>query len=155
MSRTHKRPRAQIAETPLPERPRLERTPDFIPVVLRFERPRHGAHYRETFMNGEPARFAFVTHEFHEHDECRFHNFSLKGGLARFGLSNCTFCGAEAWSAWWVAAGLYGLAAALHEQGVEVEVLDILGERGDAEAPEDGTGAYIVECMNRYEEALS
>lgn len=148
-------------EIPLPERPRLERVPDFIPVVLKVQGPRHNQHPRETFMGGS-VLLAYVTHQFHEHDECRFHTFDLQQGRARFGYAVCSGCGAEAWSAWWVAAGLYGLAASLTADLLGLEVpydatpitmvdLDAYDDVRFSESPEDGTGYFIVEHVEHFE----
>lgn len=129
------------AERPLPERPRLHQTPDFVPHVKRLEHPTHEPHYRTTYLADAEARYAYVTLEFDRHYECPGHVFA---GLTRFGHAECLYCEVQAWSPAWVAAGIYGLNAALADSPVEIVALD-----GDVDLS-DGTGDWIKATEARY-----
>lgn len=72
-------------------------------TTIIVQNPTHDAHYRTTYHMG-PSAEAFV--------EIRTlwqaghtHHFS---DLTRFGDAACHGCGATAWSAWWVADGVFG-----------------------------------------------
>jgi hypothetical protein len=121
MARHHK-------ERPLPERARLNPPPDFIPVVQTVMEPAvHPDPVRTPYLDG-PVGYYHVVVTRTEQVTC-----THTGWADRFGSGECDQCGAEFWSAWWVAEGLYGLASAM-----------------DADAL-DGTGMWLIKERTSWE----
>jgi hypothetical protein len=87
-------------ERPMPERPIR---PTFeVPKVLVTDGVLHANHYRTTMLDAPSAVFITLTGPWQEDHEHFFED------LTRFGDGNCVGCGANAWSASWVAEQVFG-----------------------------------------------
>jgi hypothetical protein len=122
MSKSRRREPTTPVERELPLRPRLDPPPDFIPHVIRVDRPTWEVSMGRTPCLNGPTLYAYVQVERHIHLYCEHDDL----GADRFGNARCE-CGAHLWSPWWVADGLYGLAVTQGQSDV------------------DGTSAYIAE----------
>jgi hypothetical protein len=130
MSGTRRRPKADREEQPLPERARLNPPADFVPTVQTVMEPAvhpQPVGYRPMYLDG-PTRYYHVVVERHEQVTC-----THEGYANLYGHALCNLCGAECWSKWWVADGIYGLESALNADAL------------------DGTGEWLDQTAKSWE----
>lgn len=120
MSRS-KRNQRTYTEVPMPERPRLEVTPDFVPFISVVCTPDHDPHYRTTHMV-EPMFWAYVEVETLAQRDCTSHRFT---SIDRFGHGPCAKCRAWAWADAWVADGLYADGTMAWIETVRAEYINL------------------------------
>lgn len=116
-------------ERTLPQRPRLNPPPDFAPrVVTEMDPANVPVLYRTPYLDG-PARYMHVRVERSAQLTCS-HDWGTAG---RFGDAQCAKCEAWAWSKWWVAEGIYGLASTVDPDAL------------------DGTGLFLERTAAEWE----
>lgn len=117
MSRTYRRTEdgRLRPEIDMPERERLNPPADFPPYSVCIMEPDMGVHlYRTPYFHGPTLR-AYVAIERQTHLTCGH----LNEWADRFGYVHCTQCGAEVWSPYWVADGVFGLASAMDPEALD------------------------------------
>lgn len=141
----------------MPERPRLEVTPDFIPYVLAITNHGRVGEWKppasRPFALDGPTEREYAEHRVQAHEACINHQ---PVHVNRFGMGTCR-CGAAMWSPWWVADGLYGLASALSGTRARIVRLpehedDPIEEINDAF---DGTANWIAEHEETWKSRVS